>query len=65
MLVCGGQTRLSKLELEETAALLGILADNGIKGAEGGTALRNLLKNISNPTSNAAKKDGRTWHTDS
>lgn len=55
MLVCGGQARLAKLNLEETATMLGILADNGIKGAEGGTALRNLLKNIYTPTSQATK----------
>ena len=55
MLVCGGQSRLAGLELEETSTLLGILADNGIKGAEGGTALRNLLKNIYTPTSQASK----------
>lgn len=55
MLVCGGQARLAGLELEETSTMLGILADNGIKGAEGGTALRNLLKNIYTPTSQASK----------
>lgn len=55
MLVCGGQSRLAGLELEETSTMLGILADNGIKGAEGGTALRNLLKNIYTPTSQASK----------
>ena len=32
---------------------LGILADNGIKGSEGGTALRNVLKNLYTPTQNA------------
>lgn len=55
MLVCGGQTRLAGMSLEQTATVLGILADNGIKSAEGGTALRNLLKNIYTPTSQASK----------
>lgn len=34
---------------------LGILADNGIKGAEGGTALRNVILSLSAPTDKAAK----------
>lgn len=55
MLVCGGQTRLAGMSLEQTSTILGILADNGIKGSEGGTALRNLLKNIYTPTSQASK----------
>ena len=55
MLVCGGQTRLAGMNLEQTSTILGILADNGIKGSEGGTALRNLLKNIYTPTSQASK----------
>ncbi|MGN0677615.1 MAG: phage tail tape measure protein, partial [Ruminococcus sp.] len=53
--VCGGQARLAGMELEQTSTILGILADNGIKGSEGGTALRNLLKNIYTPTSQASK----------
>jgi len=39
-----------------TAALstaLGILADNGIKGAEGGTHLRNIILSLANPTDQA------------
>lgn len=54
MLVCGGQCRTAGVELEDAATMLGILADNGIKGSEGGTALRNLLKNLYTPTQAAA-----------
>lgn len=35
---------------------LGILANNGIKGAEGGTALRNVILSLSAPTDKAAEK---------
>ena len=34
---------------------LGILADNGIKGAEGGTALRNVILSLSAPTDKAGR----------
>ncbi|MDE6678865.1 MAG: phage tail tape measure protein, partial [Ruminococcus sp.] len=55
LLVCGGQAKMSGLELNEMATMLGIFADNGIKGSEGGTALRNLLKNMYTTTSKAAQ----------
>lgn len=38
--------------LAEINALLGILADNGIKASEGGTHLRNILLKMSKPTKN-------------
>lgn len=44
--VAGGTTELS--------TALGILADNGIKGGEGGTALRNIILSLSAPTDKAA-----------
>lgn len=53
ILVCGGQAKLAKLDTDELCTMLGVLANNGIKGAEGGTALRNLLKNMYNPTTQA------------
>lgn len=40
---------------QELSTALGILADNGIKGAEGGTHLRNILLAM-NPTTKAAKE---------
>ena len=39
----------------ELNTALGILADNGLKGAEGGTHLRNIILSLQNPTDNAAK----------
>ena len=38
----------------ELATALGLLADNGIKGAEGGTHLRNILLSLASPTTDAA-----------
>ena len=37
----------------ELATVLGVLADNGIKGAEGGTHLRNMILSLTNPTNTA------------
>lgn len=45
--LAGGTTELN--------TALGILADNGIKGAEGGTSLRNVILSLSAPTDNAAE----------
>ena len=44
----GGTTELN--------TVLGILANNGIKGSEGGTALRNILLSLSSPTDKAAEE---------
>lgn len=38
----------------ELNTALGVLADNGIKGAEGGTHLRNVILSLQNPTDKAA-----------
>ena len=38
----------------ELATVLGVLADNGIKGAEGGTHLRNMILSLQNPTKDSA-----------
>ena len=54
VLVAGGQAKLANMSVSEMNTALGILADKGIKGSEGGTALRNTLKNLYTPTSNAA-----------
>lgn len=45
--LAGGTTELS--------TVLGILADNGIKGSEGGTALRNIILALEAPTDKAAE----------
>lgn len=39
---------------QELSTVLGALADNGIKGAEGGTHLRNMLLSLQNPTEQAS-----------
>ena len=44
--LAGGTTELN--------TSLGILADNGLKGAEGGTHLRNIILSLQNPTDKAA-----------
>ena len=55
ILTVGGTAKQLKGGVVEMNTVLGILADNGIKGAEGGTMLRNVLKNLTSPTDNAAK----------
>lgn len=53
-LVCAGTVSLTGQKLETMNAELGVLANNGIKGSEGGTHLRNVLLSLSAPTDNAA-----------
>lgn len=53
MIGCGGAARASGMDFKETATALGILANNGVKGAEAGTALNSMLVRIS--TKDAAK----------
>ncbi len=55
ILVCGGQAKMAGMDTTQMNTALGILADNGIKGSEGGTALRNVLKNLYTPTTQAEK----------
>ena len=55
ILTVGGTARTMKGGTEELTAVLGVLADNGIKGSEGGTALRNILLSLQSPTDKAAK----------
>ena len=50
ILTVGGTAKIMAGGTTELSAQLGILADNGIKGAEGGTALRNVLLALSAPT---------------
>ncbi len=54
-LVCAGMAKTAGVDLEEMNTALGVLANNGIKGAEGGTHLRNVLIALSAPTDNAAE----------
>lgn len=55
ILTVGGTAKSLAGGTTELATALGILADNGIKGAEGGTALRNIILSLSSPTDQAAK----------
>lgn len=54
-LTVGGTAKNLKGGTTELATALGILADNGIKGSEGGTALRNIILSLSAPTDKAAE----------
>lgn len=55
ILTVGGTAKNLKGGTTELATALGILANNGIKGAEGGTALRNILNSLAAPTGDAAE----------
>jgi TP901 family phage tail tape measure protein len=54
-LVCAGTVSLTGQSIETMNTALGVLANNGIKGAEGGTHLRNVLLTLSAPTDTASK----------
>lgn len=56
ILTVGGTAKVLAGGTTELNTALGILADNGIKGAEGGTALRNIILSLTAPTDKAAKK---------
>lgn len=55
ILTVGGTAKTLAGGTTELSTALGILADNGVKGAEGGTALRNIILSLSAPTDTAAK----------
>ncbi len=55
ILTVGGTAKALRGGTAELNAELGILADNGIKGAEGGTHLRNAILALQNPTEAGAK----------
>lgn len=55
-LVVGGTAKNLQGGTNELSTALGVLADNGIKGAEGGTTLRNMILSLTAPTDTAAKK---------
>lgn len=55
ILTVGGTARDMAGGTTELNAVLGVLADNGVKGAEGGTALRNVILSLGAPTDKAAK----------
>lgn len=53
-LTIGATARNVKGGTAELSTVLGVLADNGIKGSEGGTHLRNMLLSLQNPTDKGA-----------
>lgn len=55
MLTIGGTATLMSGGTDRLSTVLGILADNGIKGSEAGTHLRNMLLKLSSPTDDGAK----------
>jgi TP901 family phage tail tape measure protein len=55
ILTVGGTAKVLKGGVTEMNTALGILADNGVKGSEGGTALRNVILSLSAPTDKSAK----------
>lgn len=54
ILTVGGTAKNMAGETAELNTALGILANSGIKGAEGGTALRNMILSLTAPTDKAA-----------
>ena len=54
MLQIGPTAKVMKYGTAEITEVLGILASNGVKGAEGGTHLRNMLLSLSSPTEKGA-----------
>ena len=56
ILTVGGTAANLKGGTAELTTALGLLANVGIKGAEGGTHLRNIILSLQSPTDEAAKK---------
>lgn len=54
ILTVGGTANYMAGGTEQIAAVLGVLADNSIKGAEGGTKLRNIILSLAAPTDKGA-----------
>ena len=55
ILTIGATARGVKGGTQELSTVLGVLADNGIKGAEGGTHLRNAILSLQTPTKDGAE----------
>lgn len=53
----GSVAKNAGMSFEDTIAALAVLAENGIKGAEGGTALKSMLLNMKRPVEDV----GKTW----
>jgi TP901 family phage tail tape measure protein len=57
LLKFGAVAKTSNIDIKESTALIELLAENGLKGAEAGTALRNVLLKLSAP--DALPKEAR------
>lgn len=55
ILTIGANARSVRGGTTELNTVLGVLADNGIKGSEAGTHLRNMILSLQNPTDDAAE----------
>lgn len=55
MLKVGGTMKGLNVPIEETSTALGVLANRGLKGAEGGTALNSIMANLTTGTGEAGK----------
>lgn len=55
ILTVGGTAKYLAGGTTELNTVLGLLADNGIKGSEGGTKLRNMITSLTAPTDKAAE----------
>lgn len=55
MLTIGGTAKFMAGGTDRLQTVLGLLADNGIKGSEAGTHLRNMLLKLSSPTESGKK----------
>lgn len=62
ILTVGGTAANLKGGTTELTTALGLLANVGIKGAEGGTHLRNIILSLQSPTDEAAKKMQKLGH---
>lgn len=52
----GLAARTAGMDMEQTIAILGVLADAGLRGSTGGTSLQNALMSLSNPTDRATAR---------
>ena len=55
MIAVGGTMKGLNVPIEETSTALGVLANRGIKGAEGGTALNAIMANLTTGTGQAGE----------
>lgn len=55
MVYAGPLAAASKVPLEEVAAIIGVLGNNGIQASMAGTAMRGMLRSLTSPTEAAQK----------